>query len=253
MGHVDILQQILIILNGISIMTIQKRSHRASEQYHQIDSGTNYGPVIKSADCRLGQFGLSIYREAIHDELLDSVIDSICDNCPSYIINIRGEGSETHPAINIIEKRESRAIFRRLGGQAVQEVGMDDINNHLFYNISSLRNPLKVEPDSVEMFGGRKNSHDRVIGITIKGAGHDQILQERCDVIDGFNGLAHARTDEFCYIKPKDIHLSLARISLDTPECVVQRTLAAAREVLLGFDQLQIKKYSIYYPGANKR
>jgi len=234
-------------------MTIQKRSHRASEQYHQIDFGTSYGPVVKSLDDRLGEFGLSIYREAVHDELLDSVIDSIRDNCPSYIINIRGEGSETHPAINIIEKRESRAIFCNLGDLAIQNVGMDDVNNYIFYNIPSLRMPLSVEPDSVEMFGGRKNSQDRVIGITIKGSAHDQILQERCDVINGFNGLAHTRTDEFCYIKPKDIHLSLARISLDTPEYVVQRTLAAARETLSAFDRLHIKKYNIYYPGAKKR
>jgi hypothetical protein len=206
---------------------------------------------------------LSIYREAIHDASLDSVIDTIRNNCPSYVINIRGEGAETHPAINIIEKRESRAIFCSLGSTAMQDVGLDDVNNYLFYNVPSLRNPLKVEPDSVELFGGRKNSHDRVIGITIKGLSHEQILQERCDIIDGFNGLVHNKTDEYEYIKPKDIHLSLARISLETPQHVIQKTLDAARESLSKINQntareslskinqMILKKATIYYSRTN--
>ncbi|MEI6851135.1 MAG: hypothetical protein WCK26_04170 [Candidatus Saccharibacteria bacterium] len=244
-------------------MTIQKRSYRASEQYNKSDYGLGYETATVKPSSRLGELGLSVYREAIHDVVIDSVIDTIRKNCPSYVVNIRGEGAETHPAINIIEKRESRAIFCSLGSTAIQNVELDDVNYYLFYNVPSLRSPLKVEPDSVELFGGRKNSHDRVIGITIKGQGREQILQERCDVIDGFNGLVHSQAADYEYIKPKDIHLSLARIMLDTPPYVVDKTLDAARESLSKINQntareslskinqMILKKATIYYSRTN--
>ncbi len=240
-------------------MTKQTRSHRLKElaQYHNLDPETNFGPVIKRADSKLGEYGLSIYREIVDDGQLDEIKQLIRDICGWHVTEMRGQYTKDTkvsigPAVNIVEKREVERIFSNLGNYAVQAVNMDDINDYLFHNVPSLRKRVKFRPNDVEIFG-RNNSPNRVIGITIDEPANTQVSHERSTIIDGFNGLYYINRQEECNIGFKLLHGSIAKFKDDTPEYKVEEMKYAIREKLSSIDQLTMEKAEIYYPGANKR
>jgi hypothetical protein len=199
-------------------MTIQQRSHRASERYGEPDFEPNY----KQQDLDMDDFGygVSIYREA-KDGGIDEAIHQIGNSCPSYLISKRGKGSEISSAVNIMETGESRRILE-LGNVAFRAV-----NDHLYHNVPSLRTTIKVETDSVELFGWEHTPY-KTIGITIKEP--SQLLQERADSFKSINELVFS--DELCkysLLKTKIPHISLAKIDLYTPQSVIDKTKEAVR------------------------
>jgi len=203
-------------------MTIQQRSHRASERFDRPDYEPDYSPLIQ----RMAAFSISVYREA-KDKRLNDVIQRISDNCPSYIIGKRGEGYERiGPAVNILESNESRRILE------FSSLAFQVVNNHLYNDVPSLRTTKKIETDGVEIFGWDHSPY-KSIGITIKDPTYSEISDERCNVIDKMNELVFDKeTGLYCYVKPKTLHLSLAKIETNTPEIVIERTKEAVRAAM---------------------
>jgi len=221
-------------------MTIQQRRRGYYNGYDSNEPG-NEPKKSKKEISDLQRLGISIFRE-IKPGQLDDVISQISMHCSDYLKYEQAMKREIHPAINVLELRESRRIL------CLANLAFNDINKHIYDNIPSLRKPMFVEPDEVRLFGWSNFVKDRAIGFSIKEPEFSHIKDERADVINELLDLTGCEPEDYPPFKRKTPHISLARINENTPDDVLYETMDAIRDNLPA--KIAINRFGIYNPSA---